>query len=332
MLRTMLMMLCIGILVLTGCQHTPTSDQVIAKTFNHATQIQQKLLDRHAPAGVLIHSNVMYLSEPKLTFDLYQPEYIAELGARPTVVWIHGGGWVSGSKEHARGYFKLLAAQGFNVVSVEYQFAPEVQYPEQLLQINQALKFIDEHAETYHIDTNQLYLAGDSAGANLASHYAALLTNQDFARQSAFVPTIQMQQLKGLILHCGIYDMASFVLTAPDEHKIIEWGIYSLVQAYIGERKNDAAFLTEISPSQHLTHNFPPVLISGGNKDFLTESQSIPFVQALKQQNVPVTAVFYPESTEPLIHEYQFFMRLNASQETFAQTLQFIHFYSGLRL
>ena len=36
---------------------------------------------------------------------------------------IHGGGWISGSKEHARGYFKLLAAQGYNVVSVQYQFA-----------------------------------------------------------------------------------------------------------------------------------------------------------------------------------------------------------------
>ncbi|MCU7203596.1 alpha/beta hydrolase, partial [Turicibacter sanguinis] len=94
----------------------------------------------------------------------------------PTVVWIHGGGWVSGSKEHARGYFKLLADQGYNVISVQYQFAPEAIYPNQLIQINQALKFITDHAQQYRINANQIYLAGDSAGANLVSHYAALIS------------------------------------------------------------------------------------------------------------------------------------------------------------
>ena len=99
----------------------------------------------------------------------------------PTVVWIHGGGWALGSKEHARGYFKLLANQGFNVVSVQYQFAPEAIYPTQLQQVDHALNFLQLNAAQYHINPNQLYLAGDSAGFNIASHYAALLTNPTFA-------------------------------------------------------------------------------------------------------------------------------------------------------
>ena len=330
MKKIVCMALCCVLLFLAACQNTHKSTKVIAKSFNTATQAQQKLLDRHAPANVLIHSNIRYMNHPKLSLDLYQPEHIAEQGLRPTIIWIHGGGWVSGSKEHARGYFKLLAAQGLNVVSVEYQFAPEIIYPNQLLQINQALKFINKHADDYQIDANQLYMAGDSAGANLASHYAALLTNSQFARESDFVPSIQPQQLKGLILHCGIYDMASFVATAPDEKKIIEWGIYSLVQAYTGERKSDVAFLNGISPIQHLTPQYPAVFISGGNKDFLTDTQSVPFVAALKQHQIAVTEVFYPDSNEPLIHEYQFLMKLKASQQTFDQTLDFIRHYSAL--
>jgi acetyl esterase/lipase len=330
MKKIVCMALCCAMLFLAACQNTQKSTKVIVKSFNTATQAQQKLLDRHAPANVLIHANIRYMNHPKLSLDLYQPEHIAELGLRPAIIWIHGGGWVSGSKEHARGYFKLLAAQGFNVVSVEYQFAPEVIYPNQLLQINQALKFINKHAEDYQIDANQLYMAGDSAGANLASHYAALLTNPQFAQEFDFVPTIQPQQLKGLILHCGIYDMASFVATAPEERKIIEWGIYSLVQAYTGERKSDMSFLNEISPIQHLTAQYPAVFISGGNKDFLTETQSVPFVVALKNKQIPVTEVFYPDSKEPLIHEYQFLMKLKASQQTFDQTIEFIRHYSAL--
>lgn len=81
-----------------------------------------------------------------------------------------------------------------------------------------------------------------------------------------------------------------------------------MVQAYTGDRRHDADFLKKISPIQHITPNYPPVLISGGNKDFLTETQSYPFVQVLKANQVPVKEIFYPESKTWLIHEYQFYM------------------------
>ena len=317
-------LLLISSVILSGCQ-TVQNSKVIASAFNLTTGLQQKLMDRYAPGAVIVQQNIVYAPQQNLSLDLYQPQNIASIGPRPTIVWIHGGGWISGSKEHARGYFKLLAAQGYNVVSVQYQFAPKATYPSQLHQINQALKFLDTYADTYHIDAQNLYLAGDSAGANLASHYAALLTNPAFAEQSGIQPYLQPGQLKGLILHCGIYDLEAFASTAPEEMKIVEWGVYNLIQAYTGERKNDATFLKHISPIQYITPSYPPVFISGGNKDFLTDTQSLPFVKALKEQQIPVTAVFYPESKAWLIHEYQFFMGKKESQETFIKTLDFLH-------
>ncbi len=317
-------LLLISSVILSGCQ-TVQNSKVIASAFNLTTGLQQKVMDRYAPGAVIVQQNIVYAPQQNLSLDLYQPQNIASIGPRPTIVWIHGGGWISGSKEHARGYFKLLAAQGYNVVSVQYQFAPKATYPSQLHQINQALKFLDTYAETYHIDAQNLYLAGDSAGANLASHYAALLTNPAFAEESGIQPYLQPGQLKGLILHCGIYDLEAFASTAPEEMKIVEWGVYNLIQAYTGERKNDATFLKHISPIQYITPSYPPVFISGGNKDFLTDTQSLPFVKALQEQKIPVTAVFYPESKAWLIHEYQFFMGKKESQETFIKTLDFLH-------
>ncbi|WP_374664106.1 alpha/beta hydrolase [Acinetobacter sp.] len=310
---------------LSACQNTHSSTKVIAGVFNASTEIQKKFIDKHAPKDVLSQKNIQYLADPDLHFDLYQPQNIAALGARPTVVWIHGGGWVSGSKEHAGGYFKLLAAQGYNVIAVEYEFAPQFIYPAQLQQINQALSYIQAHAAQYHIDANKLYLAGDSAGANMASHYAAFVSNPEYAAAQDFQPVIKRNQLQGLILHCGIYDLQDFVETAPEEIGLLEWGINNLVQAYTGERKNDSAFLASISPRQHINQNFPPVLISGGNKDFLTASQSLPFVETLKTHHVPVVEAFYPDSKELLVHEYQFMMSKKASQQTFAMTLEFLH-------
>ena len=151
------------------------------------------------------------------------------------------------------------------------------------------------------------------------------MTNPVFANQSGIQPHLQPAQLKGLILHCGIYDLEAFASTAPEEMKIIEWGVFNLIQAYTGERKHDAAFLKQISPIQYITPSYPPVLISGGNKDFLTDTQSLPFVKALKEQQVPVTEIFYPESKAWLIHEYQFFMGKKESQQTFVKTLDFLH-------
>ena len=194
----------------------------------------------------------------------------------------------------------------------------------QLQQIDQALNYITQHAEKYQLNPQQLYLAGNSAGANLASHYAALLSNPAFAQQSNLQPTIQHKQLKGLILHCGIYDLKAFVETAPDEMNIVEWGVYNLVQAYTGDRKQDSEFLKNILPIQHLTANYPAVFISGGNKDFLTETQSMPMLHALQQQQIPVTTAFYPDTKAWLIHEYQFFMHQKESQQTFAKTVEFI--------
>ncbi|WP_180178600.1 alpha/beta hydrolase [Acinetobacter sp. YH01005] len=313
-----------SVLHLSGCQNTQSSTKVIAGAFNLSTQVQKTFINLYAPDNVIVQSNIQYLQNPNLSLDIYQPETSTVIAPRPTIVWIHGGGWVSGSKEHAGGYFKRLAAQGYNVVSVQYQFAPEAIYPVQLNQIDAALTFLNLHAAQYGIDSQNMYLAGDSAGANMASHYAALVTKPDFAKASKIQPVLKPSQLKGLILHCGIYDLNSFVNTAPAEIGLIEWGVYNLVQAYTGDKKDDVEFLTHISTASNINANYPPVLISGGNKDFLTKTQSEPFVEKLKANNVPVTAVFYPDSKEYLVHEYQFMMSKKASQQTFDRTLEFL--------
>lgn len=316
------------LLQLSACQSTKSNSRVIAGVFNASTQIQKKFIDRHAPQHIQVYNNIPYMHTPELSLDLYQPAHVAQDKPRPVIVWIHGGGWISGDKEHARGYFKRLADAGYNVVSVQYQFAPEAIYPTQLHQINQAIAYIQSHATKYHLNAQQIFLAGDSAGANMASHYASFVSNPAYAQSQDFQPVLERQDLKGMILHCGIYDLSDFVQTAPEEIKLLEWGIVNLVQAYTGDRLQYTAFLASISPRQHLNSNYPPVFISGGNKDFLTQSQSIPFVQSLKQLNVPVTEVFYPDSKEFLVHEYQFMMGKKASQQTLLQTFEFLAKYA----
>src|SRR5690606_861577 len=98
-----------------------------------------------------------------------------------TIVWIHGGAWISGSTGNVDPYLKILAAEGYTTVALGYGLGPEATYPTAVTQLNEALAYIDDHADEFSIDTTQIVLAGDSAGAQLASQMATLITNPAYA-------------------------------------------------------------------------------------------------------------------------------------------------------
>src|SRR5690554_1978072 len=99
------------------------------------------------------------------TLDVFAPP--SGTDAKATVVWIHGGAWISGDKRDVAPYLRILAAEGYTTVGLNYSVAPEAIYPSAVEQLNGALEFLLENAEEYRIDPNRIVLAGDSAGAQL---------------------------------------------------------------------------------------------------------------------------------------------------------------------
>src|SRR5690606_40113051 len=103
---------------------------------------------------------------PDTSFDIFWPQTGAD--ALPTVVWIHGGAWISGDKVDVAPYLRILAAEGYTTVGLNYTVAPEAAYPTAIRQLNDALAHLVANAGEYRIDTDRIVLAGDSAGAQLA--------------------------------------------------------------------------------------------------------------------------------------------------------------------
>lgn len=106
-------------------------------------------------------------------------------GVQPAIISVHGGAWVAGTKATYQYYCMSLAQRGFTVVNFNYRRAPETQFPGALEDINRLLGWILENGKDYHIDTDNLFLVGDSAGAQMASQYLAALdtmryVNADF--------------------------------------------------------------------------------------------------------------------------------------------------------
>ena len=109
---------------------------------------------------------------------LYDPRESA--GESPLIVFFHGGGWVIGDLDSHDGPCRKLAAEtGCPVVSVDYRLAPEHPFPAGLRDCYAALEWAVSAAPDLDADPERIVLAGDSAGANLATAVSMLARDRD---------------------------------------------------------------------------------------------------------------------------------------------------------
>ncbi len=90
---------------------------------------------------------------------------------------MHGGGYIAGDKQYKNPLLAKIAEQGYIVVNVNYALAPQYKYPTPLIQMNQATQFIKENKMNLPIDFNQVIIGSNTAGAQLASQFTAIQTN-----------------------------------------------------------------------------------------------------------------------------------------------------------
>ena len=212
--------------------------------------------------------------------DIYKTSDVNQ--AQATIVNIHGGAWVYGSKEVYKFYCMSLALRGFTVVNINYRLAPENLFPSALEDINSAITFIEKHAGEYCIDKEKLVLVGDSAGAQLASHYTAIFTNPDFAKLYGF--TIPNVKIKAVGLNCGIYDPNTRLQNDLDD---IFW-------AYIGQNTDIKSkdFQQKIDVLSNITPDFPPAFVMSSHRDFLLP-QAQPMYDLLKSKGIEAVIKIY---------------------------------------
>lgn len=254
------------------------------------------------------------------TFDAFSPS--DSRGPLPTVVWIHGGAWISGAKENVDPYTRILAARGYTTIALNYTISPEVTYPTALTQLATALGYLVEHAAELRIDPDRIVIAGDSAGAQYTAQLATLITNPAYAQLVGIDPGLSTTQLRAVVLDCGIYDVSGI----PNAPGIGGWGFRTALWAYLGERDwSHTPGGEQMSTIDDVTGDFPPTWISGGNADPLTNTQSKPFAARLRELGVPVTSVFYPDDHVPALpHEYQFHLDVEDAWAALESTVTFL--------
>jgi len=293
---------------------------VIRAVFERGGRATAKEMSRHVPAsGVTARTGLPYGEHGKgPALDVFTPD---GEGALPTVVWVHGGAWISGSKQDVAPYLRILAARGYTAVGLDYSVAPGATYPTAITQVNTALAYLRRNAADLRVDPERIVLAGDSAGAQIASQVATMVTNPAYAREVGIAPALGPEQLRGVVLNCGVYDLTAMSRLTG----VVGWGFRTALWSYTGHRDwADTPAGREMSTIDDVTAAFPPTYISGGNGDGLTATQSVPMAERLRQLGVPVTAVFWDGHQPPLQHEYQFHLDDPAAQHALTETLAFL--------
>ena len=226
-------------------------------------------------------------------------------GVLPTVLYIHGGGWVLGNAgTHDRLVRELSVGACAAVVFVEYDRSPEAQYPVAIEQAYATAQWITRHGAEENLDAARLAVAGDSVGGNMTAAVAILAKQRgdvSFIHQSLYYPVTDAGR-----------DTDSFrefangpFLTA----KAMAW----FWDCYLPE----VALRAEITASPlragvDQLSGLPPALVIVDENDVLRDEGEA-YARKLTAAGVPTTSVRF----NGILHD---FMMLNPVRETAAAT------------
>lgn len=118
------------------------------------------------------YENVEFAKLPSgksLTLNLYLPKTASAAALAPVVVYIHPGGWSSGSSAQGAEHAAYLTTAGFAVASINYRLSGDSVYPAQIHDCKGAVRWVRANATSYNLDARYIGAFGHSAGAHLAS-------------------------------------------------------------------------------------------------------------------------------------------------------------------
>jgi acetyl esterase/lipase len=251
--------------------------------------LRRMLFNAQPPSVARVTADVGYGPDAEQRLDIIEPH---RDGVRPVLLYFHGGGWISGDKASHERICRSLATSGFVTFNVNYRLAPRHRFPAQAQDVARAIDWVRRHGQRYGADASRVVLAGDSAGAHLASWYATCLDNP-LLRQAAAIDTpLPREALKGLALFYGVYDL---VRARGCRFPFIRLYLQSLMD---GERPASADALDFASPARHVTAGLPPVFLCAGESDGLFP-ESVAYAEALRNAGVELTTLFFTRTQHP---------------------------------
>jgi acetyl esterase len=286
---------------------TPTTYRLLDLSLHGLTELGRRgasdLCRSHLPVEVLRSIAYKDSELPAHTLDIFiprrRPKSAPARERLPAVLYLHGGAFVALSKDTHWLLGMLLATQGYLVFNVNYRLAPAHPFPAALEDVCAAFGWVVRHMADYGGDPARLALAGESAGANLATGLtvcACYERPEPYAR-AAFELGVRPA---AVLPACGLLQVSNcerLLALEPCPGWVV--GLVEMVRTYLPGPAPTTLAHELADPLVLLEQNgtpqraLPPFFIPVGLCDpLLADSQRL--AAALWQKGAPYTARYYP--------------------------------------
>lgn len=253
----------------------------------------QKTLSAEAPARptTVTSANISYGEHPRQVLDFWQAP---SAKATPLVIFIHGGGWVTGDKKDVgKPMLEKMLAAGISVVSINYRYTtqaqnagvkPPVEWP--MHDTARALQFVRSKAAEWNLDKQRIAASGASAGG-CSSLWLAF--HDDMAEVKSPDPIAR----ESTRLWCAAVNIAQ---TSLDPEQMQEWTPNSRYGGhafgfmdphdlktrdtrfaeFLKNRMEVLPWINEYSPIAHASSGDPPIYLFYASAPALGEPQKDP--------------------------------------------------------
>ena len=258
--------------------------------------------------GIAIKEDLAYGKEEGQIFDIY---YNKTSKNPKTLIGVHGGGLVFGSKDINKAFNLRLVKRGFNLASIDYRLISEVSFIDQVRDLARALSHIKDKG--YGLSTDKLFIVADSAGAMLSLVVVAALKDPKISR--LFGLDIKNIDIKGLAL---LYPMTG----------LKDSGSFSLINKPVLASIRDSQIKSYMADIKKVLENIslPPTLIFTSKEDFIRD-QALDLKAYLEKRKAS-SELIDQASSKPLAHGHA--INYPDTEEAREAVEKIVGFFDGL--
>ncbi|MFC3160775.1 Acetyl esterase/lipase [Chryseobacterium arachidis] len=191
-------------------------------------------IDRSVPQNIKVDKDVEYanINGLSLKADVFYPSDQSK--KYPGIAMVHGGGWISGSKENEKFMAMELASKGYVVIAIGYRLADVAKYPAGVEDIETGIQWLKKNHKKYSLNKKKMVVLGESAGAQIAT----------------LVGVKKKNKIQAIVNVDGI---VSFIHPEAEESTYAAYWLD-------GDKEGNLKNWTKASPLEYVDKNTPPTL------------------------------------------------------------------------
>jgi len=257
--------------------------------------------------------------------DVYRSE--SNVGMRPVVLYIHGGGFRILSKDTHWVFGNRFAKRGYVVFSINYRLAPKHPFPAAVEDACAAWQWVVANAARFGGDPNRIILAGESAGGNLVTGLTWACSTRREEHYASGVFDTGVSPI-ATIPYCGLLqasDIGRFWRRRDDIPPVIVDRMQAVSGGYLGAMADEVGANPFADPllffegDEKTEREIPPFFMSVGTADpVLDDTRRMS--AALARRNVQCETLYSPGE----LHAYQALGWRPESKLSWRRTFQFL--------